>query len=140
MLGLHYWPTPNGKKITIFLEEAGLQYRVVPCNIGRGDQFEPSFLALNPNHRMPVLVDDDPASGGAPMVIFESGRSFFTSPNRAGASGPTTCAAGTRSPSGSSGRRQTRGRRPASSATFCDSVTSGVTSHTPCVDSAFLKP
>ncbi len=73
MLDLHYWPTPNGKKITIFLEEAGLQYRSVPCNIGRGDQFEPSFLALNPDHRMPVVVDNDPAGGGAPIVIFESG-------------------------------------------------------------------
>jgi len=60
MLHLHYWPTPNGKKITIFLEEAGLDYRIVPCNIGRGDQFDPAFLKLNPNHRMPVLVDDEP--------------------------------------------------------------------------------
>jgi GST-like protein len=73
MLHLHYWPTPNGKKITIFLEEAGLDYQLVPCNIGRGDQFEPSFLALNPNHRMPVLVDDEPAGGGAPIRVFESG-------------------------------------------------------------------
>jgi len=73
MLHLHYWPTPNGKKVTIFLEEAGLEYRIVPCNIGRGDQFEPSFLALNPNHRMPVLVDDAPLGGGAPISIFESG-------------------------------------------------------------------
>jgi GSH-dependent disulfide-bond oxidoreductase len=63
MLHLHYWPTPNGKKVAIFLEEAGLAYRVVPCNIGRGDQFERSFLALNPNHRMPVLVDDEPVGG-----------------------------------------------------------------------------
>jgi GST-like protein len=73
MLHLHFWPTPNGKKITIFLEEAGLEYRIVPCNIGRGDQFSASFLALNPNHRMPVLVDDDPLGGGSPMSIFESG-------------------------------------------------------------------
>jgi GST-like protein len=73
VLDLHYWPTPNGKKIAIFLEEAGLEYRVVPCNIGRGDQFEPSFLKLNPNHRMPVLVDHDPAGGGGPLSISESG-------------------------------------------------------------------
>jgi len=73
VLHLHYWPTPNGKKITIFLEEAGLEYRIVPCNIGRGDQFEPSFLALNPNHRMPFLVDDDPIGAGDPISIFESG-------------------------------------------------------------------
>ncbi len=73
MLHLHFWPTPNGKKITIFLEEAGLEYRVVPCNIGRGDQFQPTYLALNPNHRMPLLVDDEPIGGGAPIAIFESG-------------------------------------------------------------------
>jgi GST-like protein len=73
MLHLHYWPPPNGKKVTIFLEEAGLEYRVVPCNIGRGDQFEPEFLKLNPNHRMPLLLDDDPLGGGAPISIFESG-------------------------------------------------------------------
>jgi GST-like protein len=73
MLHLHYWPTPNGKKITIFLEEAGVDYRIVPVNIGRGDQFDPAFLKLNPNHRMPVLVDDEPAGGGAPISIFESG-------------------------------------------------------------------
>jgi GSH-dependent disulfide-bond oxidoreductase len=73
MFHLHYWPTPNGKKITIFLEEAGLDYRIVPVNIGRGDQFDPAFLKLNPNHRMPVLVDDEPAGGGAPISVFESG-------------------------------------------------------------------
>lgn len=73
MLDLHFWPTPNGKKVTILLEELGLEYRVVPCHIGRGDQFKPEFLAMNPNHRMPVLVDHDPAGGGAPITVFESG-------------------------------------------------------------------
>jgi len=73
MLDLHFWPTPNGKKVTILLEELGLPYRVVPCNIGAGDQFTPEFLAINPNHRMPVLVDHDPAGGGAPISVFESG-------------------------------------------------------------------
>jgi GST-like protein len=73
MLHLHYWPTPNGKKVTIFLEEAGIDYRIVPCDIGRGDQFEPDFLKLNPNNRMPLLVDDAPAGGGAPISVFESG-------------------------------------------------------------------
>ncbi len=73
MLDLHFWPTPNGKKVTILLEECGLEYRVVPCNIGRGDQFTDEFLRLNPNHRMPVLVDRDPAGGGAPISVFESG-------------------------------------------------------------------
>jgi GSH-dependent disulfide-bond oxidoreductase len=73
MLHLHYWPTPNGKKVTIFLEEAGLEYRIVPCDIGRGDQFAPGFLKLNPNHRMPVLVDDEPLGGGEAISVFESG-------------------------------------------------------------------
>lgn len=73
MYDLHYWPTPNGKKVTILLEELGVPYTVVPCNIGRGDQFAPDFLRMNPNHRMPVLVDRDPADGGAPLAVFESG-------------------------------------------------------------------
>jgi GST-like protein len=73
VIDLHYWPTPNGKKVTIQLEECGVPYRIVPCNIGRGDQFEPEFLAMNPNHRMPVLVDHEPLGGGAPVSIFESG-------------------------------------------------------------------
>ena len=73
MLDLHYWTTPNGHKITIFLEEAGTPYKIVPVNIGRGEQFEPSFLKIAPNNRMPALVDHDPEDGGAPISIFESG-------------------------------------------------------------------
>ena len=73
MLDLHFWPTPNGKKVTILLEELGVPYRIVPCNIGAGDQFTAEFLAINPNHRMPVLVDHDPVGGGAPISVFESG-------------------------------------------------------------------
>jgi GSH-dependent disulfide-bond oxidoreductase len=73
MIDLHYWPTPNGKKVTILLEEAGIPYNVIPCNIGRGDQFTPEFLKINPNHRMPVMVDHTPAGGGEPIAIFESG-------------------------------------------------------------------
>ncbi|HEY5300158.1 MAG TPA: glutathione S-transferase N-terminal domain-containing protein [Acetobacteraceae bacterium] len=73
MYDVHYWPTPNGKKVTILLEEAGVPYKIVPVNIGRGDQFTDEFLALNPNHRMPALVDHDPAGGGAPISVFESG-------------------------------------------------------------------
>jgi GSH-dependent disulfide-bond oxidoreductase len=72
-LRLHYWPTPNGKKVTIFLEEAGLPYEIIPCNIGRGDQFEPTFASLNPNTRMPLLIDDAPAGGGPAISVFESG-------------------------------------------------------------------
>jgi GST-like protein len=73
MIDLHYWPTPNGKKVTILLEELGIPYRIVPCNIGRGDQFEDSFLAISPNNRMPAMVDDEPMGGGAPISLFESG-------------------------------------------------------------------
>lgn len=73
MIDLYYWPTPNGFKITLFLEEVGLPYRVVPVDIGRGDQFKPEFLAIGPNNRMPVLVDHEPADGGPPLSVFESG-------------------------------------------------------------------
>jgi GST-like protein len=72
-LHLHYWPTPNGKKVTIFLEEAELPYVIVPCNIARGDQFAGDFPRLNPNTRMPLLVDDEPLGGGPPISVFESG-------------------------------------------------------------------
>ena len=73
MYDLHYWPTPNGKKVSILLEELGVPYNVIPCNIGRGDQFTPEFLEMNPNHRMPVLVDRAPKDGGEPLAVFESG-------------------------------------------------------------------
>jgi GST-like protein len=73
MIELHFWPTPNGHKITIFLEEAGLPYTLVPVNIGRGEQFRPEFLAIAPNNRMPAIVDRDPIDGGAPISVFESG-------------------------------------------------------------------
>ncbi|HVJ88264.1 MAG TPA: glutathione S-transferase N-terminal domain-containing protein [Labilithrix sp.] len=72
MIDVHFWPTPNGQKITIYLEEAGLPYRIVPVNIGRGEQFKPEFLALSPNNRMPAVVDDEPSDGGAPISVFES--------------------------------------------------------------------
>ena len=73
MIDLHYWPTPNGHKITIFLEEAGLDYTIHPVDIGAGDQFEPEFLAISPNNKMPAIVDTAPADGGAPLSVFESG-------------------------------------------------------------------
>lgn len=72
MIDVHYWPTPNGFKVTIFLEEAGLPYRIVPVNIGRGDQFKPEFLKLSPNNRMPAIVDHAPEGGGEPVSVFES--------------------------------------------------------------------
>ena len=69
---LHYWPTPNGHKITIMLEECGLAYEIKPVNIGRGDQFKPEFLAIAPNNRMPAIVDPN-GPGGKPISVFESG-------------------------------------------------------------------
>lgn len=73
MIELYYWPTPNGHKITIFLEEANLEYRIVPVDISAGDQFKPEFLKISPNNRMPAIVDLDPAEAGAPISVFESG-------------------------------------------------------------------
>jgi len=72
MIDLYYWPTPNGHKITIFLEETGLEYRVVPINIRKGEQFAPEFLKISPNNRMPAIVDSD-GPGGKPYSLFESG-------------------------------------------------------------------
>jgi GST-like protein len=73
MIDLYYWPTPNGHKVTIFLEETGLPYNILPVNIGRGEQFKPEFLAIAPNNRMPAIVDRDPADGAGPLSVFESG-------------------------------------------------------------------
>jgi GST-like protein len=73
MIDVYYWPTPNGKKVTILLEECGLPYKIIPVNIQRGDQFSDTFLKLNPNHRMPVIVDHEPLGGGEPISVFESG-------------------------------------------------------------------
>ena len=73
MIDLYYWTTPNGHKITMFLEEADLPYRVHPINIGKGEQFAPEFLKIAPNNRIPAIVDQSPADGGAPISIFESG-------------------------------------------------------------------
>ncbi len=73
MIDLHYWPTPNGHKITLFLEEAGLDYTIKPVDIGNGDQFKPAFLALSPNNRMPAIVDHAPVYGGEAISVFESG-------------------------------------------------------------------
>lgn len=72
MIDVHFWPTPNGHKITIYLEETGLAYRLIAVNIGRGDQFKPDFLALSPNNRMPAIVDNEPGDQGEPLSVFES--------------------------------------------------------------------
>jgi len=73
MIDLYFWATPNGRKLTIALEEFELPYQVFPVNMGRGEQFKPEFLAISPNNRIPAIVDHAPADGGAPISVFESG-------------------------------------------------------------------
>ena len=73
MIDLYYWTTPNGHKITLFLEESGLPYRIHAVNIGRGEQFDPAFLKIAPNNRIPAIVDNAPAKGNDAISIFESG-------------------------------------------------------------------
>jgi len=73
MIDLYYWTTPNGHKITIFLEEAGLDYRILPVDISAGEQFKPRFLAISPNNRIPAIVDHAPGYGDEPVSLFESG-------------------------------------------------------------------
>jgi GSH-dependent disulfide-bond oxidoreductase len=73
MIDLYYWTTPNGHKMTMFLEETGMPYTIHPVNIGKGDQFKPEFLKISPNNRIPALVDRAPPDGGEPIAMFESG-------------------------------------------------------------------
>ena len=86
MIDLYYWPTPNGKKVTILLEEAGIPYTIKPINIGRGDQLTPDFLKISPNGRMPAIVDHEPMGGGAPILSSSPARSWSIWPKRAGSS------------------------------------------------------
>jgi GSH-dependent disulfide-bond oxidoreductase len=73
MIELYYWTTPNGHKITMFLEEVGLDYTIIPVNIGNGDQFKPEFLKISPNNRIPAIIDRKPVDSGEPISVFESG-------------------------------------------------------------------
>jgi GST-like protein len=84
MIDLYYWPTPNGHKITMFLEETGVPYKIVPVNIGSGEQFTPEFLAISPNNRMPAIVDRAPKDGNSPIPIFESGAILLYLAEKAG--------------------------------------------------------
>lgn len=84
MIDLHYWPTPNGKKVTILLEELGMPYRIVPVHIGKGDQFTDEFLKIGPNNRMPAMVDTEPSDGGPPLSVFESGAIMMYLAEKAG--------------------------------------------------------
>ncbi len=85
MIDLYYWTTPNGHKVTMLLEEIGLEYRIHPINIGKGEQFAPDFLAIAPNNRIPAIVDHDPAEAGAPIALFESGAILLYLADKAGA-------------------------------------------------------
>ncbi|NLP32877.1 MAG: thiol:disulfide oxidoreductase, partial [Oligella ureolytica] len=73
MIDFYYWTTPNGHKVTLFLEESNLKYNIRPINIGKGEQFDPEFLKVAPNNRIPAIVDNDPIGGGDAISIFESG-------------------------------------------------------------------
>src|SRR5216117_235330 len=112
MIDLYYWTTPNGHKITIFLEETGLPYKIKPVNIGKGDQFKPEFLAISPNNRIPAIVDHAPADGGAPLSLFESGAILNTSPRRPGSCCRATCASAGNACSGFTGRWVGSARSP----------------------------
>ncbi len=89
MIELFYWPTPNGHKITLFLEEAGLDYKISRIDISKGEQFKPDFLHIAPNNRMPAIVDHKPTDGGAPISIFESGAILWYLAEKTGTFLPT---------------------------------------------------
>ncbi len=90
MIELLYWPTPNGWKVSIMLEECGLPYEVKPVNIGRGEQFVPAFLDVSPNNRIPAIIDHDPPGGGAPVSVFETGAILQYLAGKAGRFWPTS--------------------------------------------------
>jgi GST-like protein len=89
MIELFYWPTPNGHKVTIVLEETGLAYEIRPVNIGAGDQFKPDFLQIAPNNRMPAIIDHDPLDHAGPLALFESGAILEYLAEKTGAFLPT---------------------------------------------------
>jgi GST-like protein len=89
MIDVYCWPTPNGHKITMFLEETGMDYRLVPVDIGKGDQFRPDFLAISPNNRMPAIVDHQPLAGHGTQSVFESGAILLYLAEKSGKLFPT---------------------------------------------------
>src|ERR1700747_2300470 len=105
MIDLYYWTTPNGHKVTMFLEETGLPYRIVPVNIGTGAQFEPAFLAISPNNRIPAIVDHPPGEAGR-RGFSNAALSWLISRRKAAGCCPRTCAVRWRCCNGSSGRWQ----------------------------------
>ncbi|MDJ0928274.1 MAG: glutathione S-transferase N-terminal domain-containing protein [Gammaproteobacteria bacterium] len=92
MIDLYYWPTPNGHKVSIMLEESGLEYRSHPVNILKGEQFEPEFLRISPNNRIPAIVDQD-GPGGEPFPLFESGAILMYLAEKSGRLWPTDASA-----------------------------------------------
>jgi GST-like protein len=84
MIDLYFWHTPNGRKVSVLLEELEMPYKVIPINIGRGEQFTPEFLAISPNNRIPAIVDHAPTGGGAPISVFESGAILLYLADKAG--------------------------------------------------------
>ena len=119
MIDFYYWPTPNGWKVAIMLEECSLEYRMIRVNIGRGDQFKPEFLAISPNNRMPAIVDHDAPQevGDGPLSIFESGAILIHLAERAGRFMPQSRRAAKSAWSGCSGKSAISARWPANSAT-----------------------
>jgi hypothetical protein len=113
MIDLCYWTTPNGHKITIYLEETGLPYQIIPVNIGRGNQFKAEFLAISPNNRIPAIVDHAPNGDGAPVAVFESGAILLYLAEKTGALLPAICGHATTSFNGCSGRWAGLARWPA---------------------------
>ena len=89
MIDLYWWPTPNGQKIRIFVEESGIPWRGHKVDIGKGEQFKPEFLAISPNNRIPAIVDHEPAGGGGPLSVFESGAVLWYLAEKAGKFLPT---------------------------------------------------
>jgi GSH-dependent disulfide-bond oxidoreductase len=89
MIDLYFWPTPNGLKLKLFLEEAGLPYRAIPVNIGKGEQHQPAFLKVSPNNKIPALVDHEPPGGKAPLSLFESGAMLLYLAEKSGQFIPT---------------------------------------------------
>ncbi|HEY3800754.1 MAG TPA: glutathione binding-like protein [Caulobacteraceae bacterium] len=90
MIDVYFWPTGNGKKVIILLEEIGMPYKIVPTNIGKGDQLTSSYLKIAPNGRMPAIIDDEPKGGGPPVSIFESGAIMMYIAEKAGKFWPQT--------------------------------------------------
>ena len=90
MLEFHYWPSPNGQKVLIFLEETATSYQLAPVNILKGEQFRPQFLAISPNNRIPAMVDTAPQGGGAPVSVFESGAILLYLARKTGCFWPAT--------------------------------------------------